>query len=282
MTAKIINGKEISENILNNLKAKVGALSEKPSLAVIIVGEDPASKVYVKNKVKKALDVGFTSILKELREETTKEELLNLIEELNNDPSINGVLLQLPLPKHLNEEDFLDKILPKKDVDGFNSYNVGKLAKNQKPYAISCTPKGIMKILEVENIDVKGKNVVVIGRSNIVGKPMAALLTNQDATVTLAHSRTKNLGDITKQADIIISATGKIGLLKADMVSDGAVVIDVGIVRDSSGKLIGDVDYCEVQKKASYITPVPGGVGPMTIAMLLENTYELFEVQKGV
>lgn len=279
---KIINGKEIAQNILDNLKIKIQKLDKKPSLAVIIVGENPASKIYVKNKAKKALEVGFNSILKELKEDTSKEELLSVIENLNNDPDITGILLQLPLPSHLDERDFLDKIDPKKDVDGFSAYNAGKLFKGEKPFAIPCTPKGIIKLLEEKNVEIEGKVAVIIGRSNIVGKPVASLLLNKNATVIQAHSKTENLKEITKQADILISATGKKGLITEDMIKENSVLIDVGIIRNDEGKLFGDIDFNGAYKKASLITPVPGGVGPMTIASLMENTYELHLLQEGL
>lgn len=280
--AEIINGKEIAENILNNIKKEVESYDVKPTLAVIIVGNDPASKVYVKNKIKKSEFLGFNSILKELPENTTKEELLDVIKNLNEDKNVNGILLQLPLPKGLNEKDFLDEISPIKDVDGFTTYNSGKLFKGEKPYAVACTPKGIIKLLETKNINLEGKVAVVIGRSNIVGKPIAALLLQKNATVIQAHSKTKNLPEILKLADAIISATGKEEFIKGDMVKEGAVIIDVGITRNKNGKLTGDVDFESVYNKVSYITPVPGGVGPMTIASLMENTLELYKLQKGL
>lgn len=280
--AEIINGKEIAENILNNIKKEVESYDVKPTLAVIIVGCNPASKVYVKNKIKKSEFLGFNSILKELPENTTKEELLDVIKNLNNDKNVNGILLQLPLPKGLDEKDFLDEISPIKDVDGFTTYNSGKLFKGEKPYAVACTPKGIIKLLETKNINLEGKLAVVIGRSNIVGKPIAALLLQKNATVIQAHSKTKNLPEILKLADVIISATGKEEFIKGDMVKEGAVIIDVGITRNKNGKLTGDVDFESVNKKVSYITPVPGGVGPMTIASLMENTLELYKLQKGL
>ena len=280
--AEIINGKEIAENILNNIKKEVESYDVKPTLAVIIVGNDPASKVYVKNKIKKSEFLGFNSILKELPENTTKEELLDVIKNLNEDKNVNGILLQLPLPKGLNEKDFLDEISPIKDVDGFTTYNSGKLFKGEKPYAVACTPKGIIKLLETKNINLEGKLAVVIGRSNIVGKPIAALLLQKNATVIQAHSKTKNLPEILKLADAIISATGKEEFIKGDMVKEGAVIIDVGITRNKNGKLTGDVDFESVYNKVSYITPVPGGVGPMTIATLMENTLELNKLQQGI
>ncbi len=280
--AEIINGKEIAENILNNIKKEVENFDVKPTLAVIIVGCDPASKVYVKNKIKKSEFLGFNSILKELPEDIQKEELLDVIKNLNNDKNVNGILLQLPLPNGLDEKDFLDEISPIKDVDGFTTYNSGKLFKGEKPYSIACTPKGIIKLLETKNINLEGKVAVVIGRSNIVGKPVANLLLQKNATVIQAHSKTKNLPEILKLADIIISATGKEEFIKGDMVKEGAIIIDVGITRNKNGKLTGDVDFESVYNKVSYITPVPGGVGPMTIATLMENTLELYKLQKGI
>ena len=280
--AEIINGKEIAENILNNIKKEVENLDVKPTLAVIIVGCDPASKVYVKNKIKKSEFLGFNSILKELPEDIQKEELLDVIKNLNNDKNVNGILLQLPLPNGLDEKDFLDEISPIKDVDGFTTYNSGKLFKGEKPYSIACTPKGIIKLLETKNINLEGKVAVVVGRSNIVGKPVANLLLQKNATVIQAHSKTKNLPEILKLADIIISATGKEEFIKGDMVKEGAIIIDVGITRNKNGKLTGDVDFESVYNKVSYITPVPGGVGPMTIATLMENTLELYKLQKGI
>lgn len=280
--AEIINGKEIAENILNNIKKEVENFDVKPTLAVIIVGCDPASKVYVKNKIKKSEFLGFNSILKELPEDIQKEELLDVIKNLNNDKNVNGILLQLPLPNGLDEKDFLDEISPIKDVDGFTTYNSGKLFKGEKPYSIACTPKGIIKLLETKNINLEGKVAVVVGRSNIVGKPVANLLLQKNATVIQAHSKTKNLPKILKLADIIISATGKEEFIKGDMVKEGAIIIDVGITRNKNGKLTGDVDFESVYNKVSYITPVPGGVGPMTIATLMENTLELYKLQKGI
>lgn len=280
--AEIINGKEIAESILNNIKKEVENFDVKPTLAVIIVGCDPASKVYVKNKIKKSEFLGFNSILKELPEDIQKEELLDVIKNLNNDKNVNGILLQLPLPKGLDEKDFLDEISPIKDVDGFTTYNSGKLFKGEKPYSIACTPKGIIKLLETKNINLEGKVAVVVGRSNIVGKPVANLLLQKNATVIQAHSKTKNLPEILKLADIIISATGKEEFIKGDMVKKGAIIIDVGITRNKNGKLTGDVDFESVYNKVSYITPVPGGVGPMTIATLMENTLELYKLQKGI
>lgn len=279
---KIINGAEIARQIIENIKEKTQRLDTKPGLAVIITGENPASEIYVKNKIKKAAEIGFNSVLVRLPENTSKETLLSEIDKLNKDNKINGILLQLPLPSHLNAKDFLDKILPIKDVDGFNTYNAGKLFKNETPYALPCTAKGILTLLEKAGIKIGGKLALVIGRSNIAGKPIAALLLNEDATVIQAHSKTKNLEFLARQADIIVCATGRSGYLKEDMVKSGAVIIDVGISRGKDGKITGDVDFKGVLDKASLITPVPGGVGPMTIASLMENTYNLYLMQKNM
>lgn len=280
--AIILDGKQTAKKITDELKLKVQSLDKKPSLAVIMAGNNPASEVYVKNKEKKALEIGFNSIIKKTDENITKEELLKIIKELNEDDNINAILLQLPLPKHLNEKDFLDKIDPKKDVDGFCSYNLGKLLKNDSPYAIPCTPKGIVRLLDEYNIDIESKIALVIGRSNIVGKPVSILLLNRNSTVIMTHTKTKNLENLTKTADILICAAGKKEMIKKEMIKENAVIIDVGITRDNDGKLKGDVDFNDVKEKTSYITPVPGGIGPMTIAMLMENTYELYKIQKGI
>ena len=271
--AIIINGKELATKVRANLKIEVDGLKEKgifPKLAVIMVGNDSASAVYVRNKSKACNEIGveFEEFL--LPENTTREELLNLIEELNNRKDVNGILLQSPIPKHLDIREAFNAIDYKKDVDGFHPINVGILAIGEDCF-VSCTPAGVMRMLEEYKIDIEGKHAVVIGRSNIVGKPLAQCLLNKNATVTICHSRTKNLGEITKQADILVAAIGKPKFVTADMVKEGAVVIDVGINRNEDGKLVGDVDYQNVESKAAYITPVPGGVGPMTIAMLMEN-----------
>lgn len=277
--AIIIDGKLCAQSILDELKIKTSKLSKKPSLAVILASDDASSKVYVSSKEKHSLNLGFKSCVYRFDKNITQGELIKLIHELNANSDINGILVQLPLYNHLNSQEIIELINPKKDVDGFHPINVGKLNCGLKPYAICCTPKGIIKLLKEYEIDLAGKNAVVIGRSNIVGKPVATLLTNENATVTLAHSKTKNLKEITKNSDIIISATGVAKLIKADMVKKGAVVIDVGINKQLNGKLAGDVDFDKVKNVASYITPVPGGVGPMTIACLMENTYELFLAQ---
>ena len=269
----IINGKELAAKIRAELKLEVEELKQKgifPKLAVIMVGNDSASAVYVRNKSKACNEIGieFEEFL--LPENTTREELLGLIEELNNRKDVNGILLQSPIPKHLDIREAFNAIDYKKDVDGFHPINVGKLAIGEDCF-ISCTPAGVMKMLEEYNIEIEGKHAVVIGRSNIVGKPLAQCLLNKNATVTTCHSRTKNLKEMTKQADILVAAIGKPKFVTEDMVKDGAVVIDVGINRNEDGKLVGDVDYQNIESEASYITPVPGGVGPMTIAMLMAN-----------
>ena len=273
--AEIMDGKSLSLKILDDIKEKTALLKKRPGLSVILIGNNPASSIYVKNKEKQALNAGFNSIVYKLPETASKGELLSLINNLNNDEDIDGILLQLPLPKHLNPYDFLDKIDPKKDVDGFHPVNAGKLLLNENPYAVPCTPKGIIRLLDEYKIQIEGKNAVIIGRSNIVGKPLSMLLLNKNATVTIAHSKTKNLSEIAKNADILISATGCADMVTKDIVKEGAAVIDVGIIRDENGKLRGDVDFNNIKDIAGFITPVPGGVGPMTIAMLMENTLEL-------
>lgn len=269
----IIDGKELAKKVRSNLKTEVAKLREKgivPKLAVIMIGNDKASEVYVKNKSKACNDVGieFEEFLRD--ENITQKELIDLIEELNQRKDINGILLQSPIPQHLDIKEAFAKIDYRKDVDGFHPINIGKLATGEDGF-ISCTPYGVMKMLEEYDINPSGKRAVVIGRSNIVGKPVAQCLLGKNATVTICHSQTQNIADITKEADIVIAALGKPKFVTADMVKDGAVVIDVGINRTDEGKLIGDVDFANIEKKASYITPVPGGVGPMTIAMLMNN-----------
>jgi methylenetetrahydrofolate dehydrogenase (NADP+)/methenyltetrahydrofolate cyclohydrolase len=270
----LISGKAISEAVRGDLKLRTEKLKEKgitPGLAVILVGEDPASKVYVNNKEKACIELGFYSEKYLLPEDTTEETLLNLIDKLNADEKINGILVQLPLPCHLDEKKVTERILPIKDVDCFHPVNIGKVLTGEGVFA-PCTPAGVMEMLKYSDISVSGKNAVVIGRSNIVGKPMAMLLLKENATVTICHSKTKNLKEHTLNADILIAAVGRANFVKADMVKEGAVVIDVGINRNEDGKLCGDVDFSEVSKKASYISPVPGGVGPMTITELMKNT----------
>ena len=278
--ANIIDGKQISKDIKEELKAEVASLAaqgRKCCLAVIQVGNDPASSVYVGNKKKACAYVGIESLVYELPEETTEEELLTIIDKLNKDANVHGILCQLPLPKHINEDHVIKAISPKKDVDGFHPQNVGALVIGEKGF-VSCTPAGIIQLLKRSNIEMDGKHCVVVGRSNIVGKPMSLLMLRENATVTICHSHTKNLKEICKEADILIVAIGKPQFIDKEYVKDGAVVIDVGIHRDENNKLCGDVKYDEVEPIASYITPVPGGVGPMTIAMLMHNCVEAMKL----
>lgn len=280
--AEIIDGKALAKKIRMELKEEVEKLKKKnifPKLAVIMVGEDKASKVYVRNKSKACEEIGVEYEEFLLNDDTKMEDLLNLIEELNNRPDINGILLQSPIPKHLDINKAFNKIDYRKDVDGFNPVNVGKLVIGEDCF-ISCTPFGVMKMLEEYGIEIEGKNAVVVGRSNIVGKPLAQCLLKKNATVTICHSRTKNIHEITNNADILVAALGKPKYIKENMVKEGAVVIDIGINRGDDGKLVGDVDFENVSKKASYITPVPGGVGPMTIAMLMNNVVKAAKEQK--
>lgn len=269
----IIDGKRISNEIKEELKKEVEVLGQKGisvTLAVILVGNDPASAVYVGNKKKACEYIGINSLTYELPEETKEEEVLALVKELNNRADVNGILVQLPLPKHIDEDKVIQTIDPKKDVDGFHPQSVGALSIGQKGF-VSCTPAGIIELLKRSNIEIEGKECVVVGRSNIVGKPMAMLMLRENATVTICHSKTKDLKEVTKRADILIVALGKPRFITKDYVKEGAVVIDVGIHRDENNKLCGDVDYNDVVEVASAITPVPGGVGPMTIAMLMKN-----------
>lgn len=269
----IIDGKKLAKEIRENLKIKCEELKERgiePKLAVILVGNDKPSQIYVKNKSKACEEIGIKFEEYLLDENITQKELINLIEKLNKDNTIHGILLQSPIPEQLDINEAFRKISPEKDVDGFNPVNVGKLVLNQDTF-VSCTPYGIMKMFEAYNIDLTGKNVTIIGRSNIVGKPLIQCCLNKNATVTICHSKTKELKEHTKKADILIAAIGKSKFITEDMVKKDAIVIDVGINRDENGKLTGDVDFENVEKKASFITPVPGGVGPMTIAMLMNN-----------
>ena len=279
---KILDGKAVSLKVKESVKVRADELKKfgvEPTLAVVLVGEDKASQTYVRAKEKACNEYGIKSVAHRLSENTTQNELLALINVLNLDDSIHGILVQLPLPKHIDTNVVLAAIDPRKDVDGFHAINVGKLVSGLDGF-VPCTPLGVMEILKEYGIDVAGLNAVVIGRSNIVGKPMANLLLNASATVTVTHSKTKNLKEICKNADLIVAAIGKPFFLKADMVKDGAVVVDVGINRLDDGRLVGDVDFEEVAPKCSYITPVPGGVGPMTIAMLLNNTILAAQAKK--
>lgn len=282
--AIIIDGKKVSAQVKEQVRIETEKLVEKgikPGLAVIIVGDDPASRVYVNNKKKACEKVGFLSKEFALPATTTQEELLSLVKELNEDKEINGILCQLPLPKGLDEKAVIEAISPLKDVDAFHASNVGKIMIGDYDF-LPCTPAGVMEMLHSYNIPVEGKECVVIGRSNIVGKPMAMLLLHENGTVTITHSRTKNLKEVTKRADILVAAIGKPKFVTADMVKEGAVVIDVGMDRDENGKLCGDVDFENVKEKCSAITPVPGGVGPMTIAVLMKNTLKACKIQNNL
>lgn len=278
---QIIDGKDIAAKTRLRIKEETAKLVDitgiTPGLAVILVGDDPASAVYVRNKTRDCLEVGFKSYEHILPASTSQQELLDLVNDLNNDPSVHGILCQLPLPKHLNEQDIIHAIDPKKDVDAFHPVNVGKIMIGSYDF-LPCTPAGVMELIHSTGISVGGKKCVVIGRSNIVGKPMAMLLLHENGTVTICHSKTNDLKKETLQADILVAAVGKAKLIGADMVKDGAIVIDVGMNRDENGKLCGDVDFDSVKGKAGYITPVPGGVGPMTRAMLMQNTLTAYKL----
>lgn len=272
--AIILDGKMLRDKIFESLKAKLDKMQQKPTLAVILVGENPASQIYVRNKKKTAEKLGINSLSIEYPSDISEEELLNKIKELNSDEKVTAILVQLPLPTHINKNRIIDAILPQKDVDGLTPYNLGKLFSGEEPYVYPCTPKGILLLLDEYNIKLEGKKIVVVGRSNLVGKPVAQMLLKRNATVTMCHSHTKNLSEITKTADIIVSAVGK-KVIGEKMLKSDCVVIDVGIFRDENGKISGDVDFENVSKTAAYISPVPGGVGPMTIASLMLNTVEL-------
>lgn len=281
--AQIIDGKKVSAQVKARVADEVAALKEKgvtPGLAVIIVGDDSASQVYVRNKEKACAETGMYSEKYALPAETTQEELLNLVKELNGKKEISGILCQLPLPSHLNSDIVINAIDPIKDVDAFHPVNVGKIMIGDYAF-LPCTPAGVMELIKSAGVDPQGKNCVVVGRSNIVGKPMALLLLHKNATVTICHSKTVNLSEITKQADILVAAVGRAKFITGDMIKPGAVVIDVGMNRDENGKLCGDVDFESAEKTAGAITPVPGGVGPMTIAMLMENTLTAAKIQNA-
>ena len=279
MVAKIISGKLISEEIENELKAQIAEFARAPELAIIMVGNDYASDIYVKNKQKAAAKIGMVSHFHHLDEDISEEELLNIIEQLNNDKEVNGIIVQLPLPEGFDTHRIINAISPLKDVDGFHPMNTGKLQNNETPYFIAATPLGIMRLLNTVCDDLSGKNAVIIGASLIVGRPLATLLLNQGCTVSVTHSQTKNITDYTKNADIIVAACGVAKLVKADWIKDGAILIDVGINRLENGKICGDIDFEATKEKAGAITPVPGGVGPMTIAMLLYNTVQAYKLQ---
>ena len=272
----ILDGKKLRDKIIENLKAKVDTFEEKPTLVVILVGENPASKIYVNNKKKMAEKIGIHSEVINYPANITEEELLDNIEELNNNKKVTAILVQLPLPKHISKDNVMNKIIPSKDVDGFTPYNFGKLFSGETPTVYPCTPKGILLLLDEYNIEIEGKHVVIVGRSNIVGKPLSQMMLNKNATVTICHSHTKNLSQITKTADILVSAVGK-NIIEGEMLKTDCVIVDVGIFKDENGKTRGDVDFESASKIASFISPVPGGVGPMTIASLMLNTVELFE-----
>lgn len=275
----LIDGKATAKKVFDKIKSETKHLQKKPTIAVIIVGEDPASKIYVNIKHKKAQEVGINSIVIEFDENISQDELETKIDELNKDDSINAILVQMPLPKHLNTYRIIEKILPIKDVDGFHPENAGKINIGIEAYASPCTPLGVMTLLDEYKINPEGKNAVIIGRSNIVSKPLASMLLSKNATVTICHSKTQDLKKITSTADILVVATGKSKMITSEYIKQGAVVIDVGISRDKDGKIYGDVDFDSVAEKTSYITPVPGGVGAMTIAMLMQNTLRLYKIQ---
>ena len=279
--AIILDGKKYAEEICESLRLELQKISKKPKLAVILGGENPASEIYVRNKQKKAESIGIESILISLPQDVTQEDILEHIYVLNNESDINAILVQLPLPIGINQEKIIEAIAPQKDCDGFTSYNLGRLTLGYKPYIEPCTPKGIIAIIDKYKIGLEGKNVVVIGRSNIVGKPLSLMLEHRNATVTLAHSYTKDLHAISNKADIVISAIGKPEFIDSKFIKEDAVVIDVGINRTNCG-IVGDVKFNECFNKASYITPVPGGIGPMTIAMLMENTLQLYKNQRSL
>ena len=284
MSAQILDGKALAAEIRSEVKTQVAALAEKgvsTALAVILVGDDSASQVYVRNKIKACADTGIRSLEFRMPAETTQQQLLAKIAELNADENVDGILVQLPLPKQINADAVISAIDPAKDVDGFHVANAGALVTGKQGF-VPCTPFGVMRLIEKSGVNPRGKSAVIVGRSNIVGKPMALLLLAADATVTVAHSRTPDLSAVTRNADILVAAVGRAKLIKADMVKPGAVVIDVGMNRDENGKLCGDVDFSEVKAIAGSITPVPGGVGPMTIAMLMQNTALAAQMRRGI
>lgn len=276
--AIILDGKKLRDKLLADLKIRVERLERKPTLAVVLVGDDPASQIYVNNKKKAAENVGIKSIIINMPSTTGETELVHKIQALNNDNNVTAILVQLPLPKHINKNNIINSISPQKDADGFTTANFGLLFSGQKPYVYPCTPKGILLLLDKYNINLEGKHVVIIGRSNIVGRPLSQMMLDRNATVTICHSRTQNLTNITKTADVLISAVGE-KIIEENMLKSDCIVVDVGIFKDETGKTRGDVDFENVSKIASYITPVPGGVGPMTIASLMLNTVELYNLQ---
>lgn|SRR5574344_826131 len=277
----ILDGKIFAANLLIDLKKEIETLNFTPKLAVILIGNDFGSKIYVNTKKKRAKELGIDSISLEFDEQISQEELLNTIKKLNEDKSVNAILVQMPLPKHINAQLVKESIAPQKDVDGFHPYNVGKVATNSIPFAYSCTPKGIIKLLEDNKIEIEGKHVVIFGRSNIVGRPLSQMFLNKNATVTILHSKSKNKKEISQSGDIIVCAIGQAKYLKADYVKRNAIVIDVGINRTEENKIVGDVDFDALKEKTSYITPTPGGIGPITIAELMINTVELAKKQNS-
>lgn len=281
MTAEIIDGKKIANKILADIKEKTANLRNAPKLAIVLVGNDDASLVYVRNKQKAAAQAGILTELHHLEDTTSQKTILELIDKCNQDDLVNGIIVQLPLPKHLNTNEIINRISPQKDVDGFHPYNTGLLQNNEEPYFIAATPLGIMTMLKTVTPSLSGKNVVLIGASLIVGRPLATLLLNQECTVTVTHIHTQNIKELTANADILVAACGVANMVKKDWIKDKAVLIDVGINREN-GKLCGDIDFEDVKEKALAITPVPGGVGPMTVAMLLQNTYRAYLLQHGM
>lgn len=281
MTAEIIDGKKIANEILADIKEQTASLQNAPKLAIVLVGNDDASLIYVRNKQKAAAQAGILTELHHLEDTTSQKTILELIDKCNQDDFVNGIIVQLPLPKHLNTNEIINRISPQKDVDGFHPYNTGLLQNNEEPYFIAATPLGIMTMLKTITPSLSGKNVVLIGASLIVGRPLATLLLNQECTVTVTHIHTQNIKELTANADILVAACGVANMVKKDWIKDKAVLIDVGINREN-GKLCGDIDFEDVKEKALAITPVPGGVGPMTVAMLLQNTYRAYLLQHGM
>lgn len=281
MTAEIIDGKKIANKILADIKEQTASLQNAPKLAIVLVGNDDASLIYVRNKQKAAAQAGILTELHHLEDTTSQKTILELIDKCNQDDLVNGIIVQLPLPKHLNTNEIINRISPQKDVDGFHPYNTGLLQNNEEPYFIAATPLGIMTMLKTVTPSLSGKNVVLIGASLIVGRPLATLLLNQECTVTVTHIHTQNIKELTANADILVAACGVANMVKKDWIKDKAVLIDVGINREN-GKLCGDIDFEDVKEKALAITPVPGGVGPMTVAMLLQNTYRAYLLQHGM
>ena len=278
MTAQLIDGRQIAAEIYENIRSKIVSFEQKPRLAIILAGNDDASLIYVRNKQKAADNIGIQTDLYHLTESVTEQEIMNLIDKLNANPQINGIIVQLPLPQHLNTNAVINRILPMKDVDGFHPYNTGMLQNNETPYFIAATPLGIMKLIQRVTPQLSGKNVVIIGASLIVGRPLATLMLNQECTVTITHIHTRNIKELTQKADILVAACGVAKMVKKDWIKDGAILIDVGINREN-GHICGDIDFNDVKDKAVAITPVPGGVGPMTVAMLLQNTVDAYLLQ---